>query len=634
MIKTSTIILVLIIVFSLQTKIFAQSCSEIRQKAARLEAAQNKEDPNTYYLYGKFLADQKVADKGCIDRKVLDEFRTVYWSAAELGNLKAATRLGMISAYGLYSYPRDPASAYGIVRHFLTNTINIVATPEYKECGWVNFMLLLRFAEPQDGGNMSSEYVSGLNAVFKLLIETEPFPISDEDLNSMKKAKRDYYRIISRIYNNGEYNVTRNAELAIKYAFRVSDVYGYKVYKQYVDDNPNDKLYRNKAAELFMAAFIKKETYSYRNYIVNIYDEYTKSIKSIAEFKTVYSQMPEKLKDIMKTSFDDYTSLESKWELIKNSNLKEPEAYPGWKFLPSSEKKSMFYEAKKGRKGSYDSKKRFQIFKAMVEHGNDEALLFLGMYYMNGYGVAKRGHKAEEQFKKAFNYADTKAEAAYNLARMYDLGTAIEQDWVKAVFYYNLATSFNAASYRYLAEMHLFGVGGCTKSISKSMSLMEKAANKGDEKAKKELVVIEDIYFTLNSGSSSSYIMSSYHHNGVYAYKESAYEIFIKDEKTVEPRIIKKGGIDYTLGFHIEQTSAKNNIKIFPVNPNKPEQSLKFGSYSPSPTFTEDGEFTVINYSYGDNSYRDIGYFYVSVNKNDGYGVIRLILPTAVCFMD
>ena len=112
--KTSTIILVLMMIFSFQTKTFAQSCSEIRQQAANLESAQNKEDPNTYYLYGKFLADQKVADKGCIDKKVLDEFRTVYWKAAELGNLKAATRLGMISAYGLYNYPRDPAYAYSI----------------------------------------------------------------------------------------------------------------------------------------------------------------------------------------------------------------------------------------------------------------------------------------------------------------------------------------------------------------------------------------------------------------------------------------------------------------------------------------------------------------------------------------
>ncbi len=78
--------------------------------------------------------------------------------------------------------------------------------------------------------------------------------------------------------------------------------------------------------------------------------------------------------------------------------------------------------------------------------GNFKAWIDLGYMYSPGIGVLKDTKKTYECFQKALDYANDDIDTGityYNLGLHYEFGEAVEQDYNKAVEYYQKAAALN-----------------------------------------------------------------------------------------------------------------------------------------------------------------------------------------------
>lgn len=608
--KKTFIILTIIINFQ---NINAQSCDEIRLEAVRLEEALTKEDANTYYEYGSFLATQLHQKKGCINSEILRSYINMFNEAANLGHLRSATRMTMVFAYGLYGWPNDPPNAYTYSRQYLGLSAEMVDSLEYKEYGWITPMFTLKYAKGQETEDLDNEL---MKLVFKLLISVEPLPISETDRNSDILAKEDYYKTVSKTYLEGNYNVDRNVDLGLKNAYKIDNKYGFRAYKKYLEKNPSDNSIHNPAAEMFLAAYSRDKYYSSEIALYNAHTYYLNEnkIKTFDDFKLYYSQIKEPLSSILANNYNEYPSLQSKFDLISGSPLKDPEAYKNWKFLVESEQNSLFSDAKKGSKSLMDATKRFQIFRAKVENNENEALLLLAKSYLNSTGNNKNGLKAVKYFEKALSISYLKEEAAFNLARMYDEGELINQNWELAAKYYKISNGFDPSSYRYLGEMHLFGVGGLTKSMTISKDYFNKSGDLGDSESKSHLDIL------------------SFFNKPIKPFENGIFKVELKNELLLEPRIIRNEKISHTIKFDVTEDINENFVRFFITNPKTNRPSIKIGTYNPSPGFTKTGEHEVIAYPNTTVAYRDIGVFFIEATVNDKEKMIVIGIPEAICY--
>jgi TPR repeat protein len=608
--KKTIIILTLILNFQ---NINAQTCDEIRSKAVKLEQALTKEDANTYYEYGKFLATQIHQQTGCINAEILNTYIDMYDEAANLGHLRAATRMTMIFAYGLYGWPNDPPNAYVYSFKHLVLANEMMNTPEYKEYGWITPMFVLKYAKGQAGEDLDNDL---MNLVFNLLIEVEPLPISETDRNSDVSAKKDYYKTVSKTYLEGNFNVQKNVALGLKNAYKVDQEYGFRAYKKYAEKNPSDASIANPAVEMFLAAYSRPKYYSSAIALYNAHTYYLneKKISSLEDFKRYYNQIKEPLASVLANYQNEYPTIESKWDLISKSRLKDPEAYENWKFLPKSKQDLLYNEAKSEDQSSMKDKERFQILRAKVENGENEALLLLAKSYLSSSGVILNGLKAAKYFEKALDVSYFKEEAAFNLARMYDEGELVDQNWELASVYYKIANGFDASSYRYLGEMHLFGVGGLTKSMSTAKDYFTKAMDLGDFKSELHLEILRLF------------------DKPIKPFKNDIFTVRPKSTLQLAPRVIRNEKISHTIKFDITEDIDENFVRFFITNPKEYKASIKIGTYNPSPGYTKTDEHEVIAYPNTTVAYRDIGIFFIQATVNDIDTYLVMAIPEAICY--
>ena len=75
-----------------------------------------------------------------------------------------------------------------------------------------------------------------------------------------------------------------------------------------------------------------------------------------SQFINSYQKVSPEFKEIIDAAYPDFLSLDSKWDVIKNSILKEPNAYKNWEFLTKSEQAKLYEEAIKDHKSSINEK--------------------------------------------------------------------------------------------------------------------------------------------------------------------------------------------------------------------------------------------------------------------------------------
>ena len=192
-------------------------------------------------------------------------------------------------------------------------------------------------------------------------------------------------------------------------------------------------------------------------YSNTIYQANISAVNSKSLFEQSYLHISIPLKEIIDAAYPTYMDISKKWELVNISRLKEPESYPQWKFLPKDEQERLFTEALKGEDSKLKEKEQFQVYKAMVESGQNKALIQLANAYKLGKGVFPMGSQAITTFKKALHFENLKKEAAWNLAEIYDgILEDVDVNWEAAAKYYKMAVNYNPKAYTMLGEMALF----------------------------------------------------------------------------------------------------------------------------------------------------------------------------------
>lgn len=600
------------------TNTFAQDCNSIRAEAIRLKTALSSEKPKTYYDYANFLGRQKVKGNNCINKDVLDTFYNTLVDGANKGSIRCAARLVMISQYALYRYPTDYQKAFNISGLFLKLAYDTYRTnPDlYNEFGWIIPSLYLVNYPYRSKDNPNPELAATVFELFKLAKK----PIEKEsDVNSFKQAKSDYNKVWVHAYLSGAFGSSLDYSKGITYASKVSASYRNNWIIDILKAHEQDAEFLNPAGLAFLGAIESKRWYMVSDtddYSNIIYQANLPKIQSKALFEQSYQNIGTPLKQIIDAAYPDYSDINKKWEVINTSRLKEPDGYPQWEFLPKTEQRTLFEEALKGKESTLKKKEKFQVFKAMVESGQNKALLHLANAYKLGEGLFPIGAKAIETYKKALAFETLKDEAAFNLAQIYDGALKdVKVNWTEAAKYYKMTTAYNPKSYTMLGEMALFGVGGFEKSRSTAISYFQKAVENGDRDAGAKLEILKYIPHVDNEIKTDNYTLS------------------IKNKEELEVRTISGGNsLSLTVSFDVPQGLEENTLRIFPHKTEK--YGIKYGTWSPSSLLKGEGEETVTIYnSTFKRGTRQIGFFQIVGNNHNEESVRLFAIPLAVCFL-
>ncbi|MBP5569894.1 MAG: SEL1-like repeat protein [Prevotella sp.] len=134
----------------------------------------------------------------------------------------------------------------------------------------------------------------------------------------------------------------------------------------------------------------------------------------------------------------------------------------------------------KKAEGLYDKKEYSQaveIFQRLANQGNTEAQYYLAKCYDNGWGISQDYQKSFYWNERAANQGNGKAQN--NLGVCYRQGVGVEKDLQKAVYWYEKAANQGiAVAQNNLASCYYNGVG-VEKDLQKAVFWFEKAGNQG-----------------------------------------------------------------------------------------------------------------------------------------------------------
>lgn len=613
-----TLILLLAITFNIN----AQDCESIRAKAIQLETSLDKANPKTYYDYAMYIRLQVVANNNCINKDIIHSVYDLLVQGANNGSIRCAARLVMVSQFGLYNYPTHRYKAFEISMMFLKLAAETYGSDPslYNEFGYIIPTIYLRLYLQ----NKSWRYDFNSNpelaaAVFELFKLGEAPEIKESDKNSFKLVKKDYRKVWAYAYLLGSFGTTINYTKGIEEANKVDESYRNSWIIKILKDHSNDVDFSNPAALAFLGAREGKRWYNIsgvNTYSNTIYQANISKVNSELLFEQSYNNISTPLKEIINAAYPEYNDIAKKWEVVNESRLKESESYPQWKFLPKNEQESLYSEALKGEKSTLKEKEQFQIYKAMVESGQNKALIQLANAYKLGEGVFPIGNQAIKTYKKALAFPTLKEQAAYNLAEIYDgYLDDVAINWVEAAKYYKMATNYNPKSYTMLGEMALFGVGGLTKSKTTAIEYFKKGYENGDNEASLKSEIIQLLPYTNNEIKSENYTLS------------------LKNEEQIKIRnISNENSITITVTYSVPQGMEKNTFKLFPSQ--QYNSAIKYSTWSPSAILTGEGEEDVIIYN---NNFkkgsRQIGVFYIVGENQNEFQSLAYKIPIAICFL-
>ena len=613
-----TLILLLAITFNIN----AQDCESIRAKAIQLETSLDKANPKTYYDYAMYIRLQVVANNNCINKDIIRSVYDLLVQGANNGSIRCAARLVMVSQFGLYNYPTHRYKAFEISLMFLKLAAETYESDPslYNEFGYIIPTIYLRLYLQ----NKSWRYDFNSNpelaaAVFELFKLGEAPEIKESDKNSFKLVKKDYRKVWAYTYLLGSFGTTINYTKGIEEANKVDETYRNSWIIKILKDHSNDVDFSNPAALAFLGAREGKRWYNIsgvNTYSNTIYQANISKVNSELLFEQSYNNISTPLKEIINAAYPEYNDIAKKWEVVNKSRLKESESYPQWKFLPKNEQESLYSEALKGEKSTLKEKEQFQIYKAMVESGQNKALIQLANAYKLGEGVFPIGSQAIKTYKKALAFPTLKEQAAYNLAEIYDgYLDDVAINWVEAAKYYKMATNYNPKSYTMLGEMALFGVGGLTKSKTTAIEYFKKGYENGDNEASLKSEIIQLLPYTNNEIKSENYTLS------------------LKNEEQIKIRnISNENSITITVTYSVPQGMEKNTFKLFPSQ--QYNSAIKYSTWSPSAILTGEGEEDVIIYN---NNFkkgsRQIGVFYIVGENQNEFQSLAYKIPIAICFL-
>ena len=613
-----TLILLLAITFNIN----AQDCESIRAKAIQLETSLDKANPKTYYDYAMYIRLQVVANNNCINKDIIHSVYDLLVQGANNGSIRCAARLVMVSQFGLYNYPTHRYKAFEISMMFLKLAAETYGSDPslYNEFGYIIPTIYLRLYLQ----NKSWRYDFNSNpelaaAVFELFKLGEAPEIKESDKNSFKLVKKDYRKVWAYAYLLGSFGTTINYTKGIEEANKVDESYRNSWIIKILKDHSNDVDFSNPAALAFLGAREGKRWYNIsgvNTYSNTIYQANISKVNSELLFEQSYNNISTPLKEIINAAYPEYNDIAKKWEVVNESRLKESESYPQWKFLPKNEQESLYSEALKGEKSTLKEKEQFQIYKAMVESGQNKALIQLANAYKLGEGVFPIGNQAIKTYKKALAFPTLKEQAAYNLAEIYDgYLDDVAINWVEAAKYYKMATNYNPKSYTMLGEMALFGVGGLTKSKTTAIEYFKKGYENGDNEASLKSEIIQLLPYTNNEIKSENYTLS------------------LKNEEQIKIRnISNENSLTITVTYSVPQGMEKNTFKLFPSQ--QYNSAIKYSTWSPSAILTGEGEEDVIIYN---NNFkkgsRQIGVFYIVGENQNEFQSLAYKIPIAICFL-
>ena len=613
-----TLILLLAITFNIN----AQDCESIRAKAIQLETSLDKANPKTYYDYAMYIRLQVVANNNCINKDIIRSVYDLLVQGANNGSIRCAARLVMVSQFGLYNYPTHRYKAFEISMMFLKLAAETYGSDPslYNEFGYIIPTIYLRLYLQ----NKSWRYDFNSNpelaaAVFELFKLGEAPEIKESDKNSFKLVKKDYRKVWAYAYLLGSFGTTINYTKGIEEANKVDESYRNSWIIKILKDHSNDVDFSNPAALAFLGAREGKRWYNIsgvNTYSNTIYQANISKVNSELLFEQSYNNISTPLKEIINAAYPEYNDIAKKWEVVNESRLKESESYPQWKFLPKNEQESLYSEALKGEKSTLKEKEQFQIYKAMIESGQNKALIQLANAYKLGEGVFPIGNQAIKTYKKALAFPTLKEQAAYNLAEIYDgYLDDVAINWVEAAKYYKMATNYNPKSYTMLGEMALFGVGGLTKSKTTAIEYFKKGYENGDNEASLKSEIIQLLPYTNNEIKSENYTLS------------------LKNEEQIKIRnISNENSITITVTYSVPQGMEKNTFKLFPSQ--QYNSAIKYSTWSPSAILTGEGEEDVIIYN---NNFkkgsRQIGVFYIVGENQNEFQSLAYKIPIAICFL-
>jgi TPR repeat protein len=614
--------LTLILFLAIKFNINAQDCEAIRAKAIQLETSLDKANPKTYYDYAMYIRLQVVANNNCINKDIIHSVYDLLVQGANNGSIRCAARLVMVSQFGLYNYPTHRYKAFEISMMFLKLAAETYESDPslYNEFGYIIPTIYLRLYLQ----NKSWRYDFNSNpelaaAVFELFKLGEAPEIKESDINSFKQVKKDYRKVWAYPYLLGSFGTTINYTKGIEEANKVDESYRNSWIIKILKDHSNDVDFSNPAALAFLGAREGKRWYDIVQvdpYSNTIYQANISKVNSELLFEESYNNISTPLKEIIDAAYPEYNDIAKKWEVVNESRLKEPESYPQWKFLPKNEQESLYSEALKGEKSTLKEKEQFQIYKAMVESGQNKAFIQLANAYKLGEGVFPIGSQAIKTYKKALAFPTLKEEAAYNLAEIYDgYLDDVAINWVEAAKYYKMATNYNPKSYTMLGEMALFGVGGLTKSKTTAIEYFKKGYENGDNEASLKSEIIQLLPYTNNEIKSENYTLS------------------LKNEEQIKIRnISNENSLTITVTYSVPQGMEINTFKLFPSQ--QYNSAIKYSTWSPSAILTGEGEEDIIIYN---NKFRkgsrQIGVFYIVGENQDEFQNIVYQIPIATCFL-
>jgi len=613
-----TLILFLAITFNIN----AQDCEAIRAKAIQLETSLDKANPKTYYDYAMYIRLQVVANNNCINKDIIHSVYDLLVQGANNGSIRCAARLVMVSQYGLYNYPTHRDKAFEISMMFLKLAAETYDSDPslYNEFGYIIPTIYLRLYLQNKSWrydfNSSPKLAAAVFELFKL---GEAPEIKESDKNSFKLVKKDYRKVWAYPYLLGSFGTTINYTKGIEEANKVDESYRNSWIIKILKDHSNDVDFSNPAALAFLGAREGKRWYDIVQvdpYSNTIYQANISKVNSELLFEESYNNISTPLKEIINAAYPEYNDIAKKWEVVNESRLKESDSYPQWKFLPKNEQESLYSEALKGENSTLKEKEQFQIYKAMVESGQNKALIQLANAYKLGEGVFPIGSQAIKTYKKALAFPTLKEEAAYNLAEIYDgYLDDVAINWVEAAKYYKMATNYNPKSYTMLGEMALFGVGGLTKSKTTAIEYFKKGYENGDNEASLKSEIIQLLPYTNNEIKSENYTLS------------------LKNEEQIKIRnISNENSLTITVTYSVPQGMEKNTFKLFPSQ--QYNSAIKYSTWSPSAILTGEGEEDIIIYN---NKFRkgsrQIGVFYIVGENQNEFQSLAYKIPIAICFL-
>ena len=552
-----------------------------------------------------------AADNGCLNQNLLNSMYSILFEGFKYNDMSSMARLAMINQYGLYNRPNNKSAAFDIAEASLSTAASEIENDidTYKKIGFVIPTLYLANYDNRPDDRKNEKLA---NAVYEFLVAAGPEAISSDDKSSFKKVKHLYYEVLADARINGKYGAQKNVELAISSTYDYEKNLGEEILLDYLISNPGDSDFSNPALLCYFAAVYFEDRYiGYSTDLANIYQQHIDSFKSYEDYAATYKQGSEVFKGIMQNNYGDtYFSIQDVWDFLQDCDIKEPDAYTGWKFLPTSEQNSLYISAL-DEDSELENKEKFQIFKAMVANGDNKALLHLAKAYAAGKGTPSNSYKALMNLEKATRYSDLAEEAHLEIAKIYDNGKGTKRDWTKAAAHYKQALSFEEANEE-LGEMYFFGVGGLTQNTELALKYLNVAKEMGSFTAKVAAA-------TINSLNQSQYT-----HTG------ENYTLTIDDPSFKTPKIIKPGEtLSVNVHYNVKETSTGGAIQLFPSQ--QLELPIKYSSYSPCGQLTGEGDHLVQAWAphYGS---RQFGLFRIVTNANN-QASLSFQIPTAVCFL-